>query len=245
MTETFTTEGIDKLAAWPLNGPGGWEASFRSTNEGMCHQLYVNGRLADWTDAPSQRRFVIDRQFSAVALTVVAVDPVMRSRDYSPQLPEIAGEPSWCYTATVFRDIKHGAADRAAIMGDRAGGEGITHVLASRELWPAWSPRWAFGEDVFALGGFGYDGYHAPGAGMGVFGIGPFGLDAEAMSISVILEEEGTHQVAVATVSADGQYAQGEADSVAAALPPRAVTAVAATDYDSVTDTLTLVIESD
>ena len=58
MTATFTMQGIDRLRAHPL-AEGGTEVSFRSTNEGMYHQLYVNGRLADWCEEPSHRSFLL------------------------------------------------------------------------------------------------------------------------------------------------------------------------------------------
>jgi len=245
MTASLTTDNIDRLQATPLGGAGGWQITFHSLNEGLCHQLYVNGSLADWTDTPTQRHFAIDSELSPLEVVVAAVEPSSRTVDMSELLPAGVGTPSWRYTATALRDIGHRPGDSLAVMGDGATGQGVSQLLASREIWPQWAPRWAFGEDVFGLGGFGYDGYRAPGLGMGVFGVGPFGVGVDKITIEALLPEEGTHQIVLRTLAADGQYADADAVSVAAAPPPDAIKGLGVTDYEKTTDTLTLEIESD
>lgn len=247
---TFTTDNIDRLQAMPLGGLGpagadGWEITFHSLNEGLCHQLYVNGQLADWTDTPAQRHFTIDGEIDPLEVGVAAVAPDERAIDLSKLLPAGVGEPTWRYTAAVLRDIHHRPGDSVVVMGDGATGEGPSQQLASLPIWPDWASRWAFGEDAFSEGGFGYDGRRAPGLGVGLFGAGMFGLGVEAITIDAMLVEEGAHEIVLRTLAADGQYADGEAVSVSSAPPPQAVAAIAVTDYDDATDTLTLEIESD
>ncbi len=245
MSATFTTDNIDRLQATPLIPAGGWEITFHSLNDGLCHQLYINGRLADWTDAPAQRYFAVDAEIDPLEVTVAAVDPSRRGVDLASLLPAGAGSPTWRYTATVLRDIRHRPGDSVVIMGDGATGQGPSQQLASRQIWPDWAPRWAFGEDAFGMGGFGYDGYGAPGLGVGVFGLGAFGLGVEAITIDATLAETGLHEILLRTLAADGQYADGDAVYVQAAPPPPAVTGISVTDYDDSTVTLTLEIESD
>ena len=242
----LTTDNIDRLAATPLTWPGGmggWEITFHSLNAGLCHQLYLNGRLADWTDTPAQRHFTIDGEVDPLEVAVAAVAPDDRATDLAELLPAGVGEPTWRYTATAVRHIRHRPGDSVAVMGDGATGQGPSQQLAALPIWPDWAPRWAFGEDAFGEGGFGYDGRRAPGLGMGLFGVGLFGLGVDGITIDAMLAEDGTHEIVLRTLAADGQYADGEAVSVTAATPPHAVSAVTVTDYDDATDTVTLTYE--
>lgn len=250
MTATFTTDNIDRLQATPLTGlgprgAGGWGIAFHSLNGGLCHQLYINGRLADWTDTPTQRHFAIDGEISPLEIAIAAVDAPRRAVDLAELLGEGVGEPTWRYTAAALRGLQHRPGDMLAVMGDRATGQGASHVLALREIWPDWAPRWSFGEDVFGMGGFGYDGYRAPGLGVGLFGTGPFGLGIDTIIIYADLPEEGAHEIVLRTLAPDGQYADADAVSVLVAPPPGAVAGVSVTGYDDTTDTITLEIESD
>jgi len=245
MNTTLTTDNIDSLRAIPLAGPAGWEITFHSLNAGLCHQLYLNGRLADWTDTPAQRHFAIDSETGPFEIVITAVPPSARCVDLSTQLPSGAGAPTWRYSASVLRDIRHRPGDSVAIMGDGATGGGASLPLASLPIWPEWAHRWAFGEDAFGMGGFGYDGHYAPGLGAGVFGVGQFGLGVEAIKIDATLPEPGCHEIVLRTLAADGQYADGEPTQVLSAPPPQTVTGLSVAGYDKTIDTITLQIESE
>ncbi len=244
MTATFTTDNIDRLQATPLAGPGGWEITFHSLNDGLCHQLYINGRLADWTDTPTQRHFAIDGEIDPLEVVVAAVDPAQRAADMADLLPSTVGSPTWRYTAAALQDIQHRPGDSVVLMGDGATGQGPDEQLAARPIWPDWAPRWAFGEDAFGMGGFGYDGQGAPGFGMGLFGVGMFGFGVEAITIDATLPQQGTHEIVLRTLAADGQYADLASVFHQSSPPPAAPAGISVTNYDDATDTLTLAIES-
>ncbi len=241
MTDTLITTGIEYV----IGEPGldiGWVVRFGSTNTGLHHQLYINGRLACWTDSPSQRRFFLDAPVDApVSVVVAAVAEEYRTTDLSDQLPAGLRDPSWLFRPPIVRSADGRVGDEIEILGDHAGGGELSDTpLASVEVWPEWVPRWMFGEDTFGLGGFGYDGAGAPGMGAGAFGAGMFGMDADLISIEAVLAEVGTHRIVLRTRGADGQVTDSDSIYVAAEPPPNAAESLSATNYDHQQKLLTL-----
>ncbi len=243
MTAALTIDNIDRLRTNDLDPPRGWEVVFRSLNAGMHHQLYVNGRLADWTDTPEQRRFLLAGAHAPREICVAAVAAEDRAADLSDQLPEGVRNTGWVYRASVVRFIGHAAADRVALHTDHATGELDPEPLVVREIWPAWAPRWAWGESAFGLGGFGYGGVGAPGLGKGAFGAASFGMDADLIHLAAELAEDGTHTLVLRTLASDGRFADAEAEQVAAHPPPTPPAALEVAGYDPQTHTLTLEIK--
>jgi hypothetical protein len=242
MTAAFTTDNIDRLQAVPLDPPRGWEVRFRSANAGLHHQLYVNGRLADFTDSPRQRTFLLPEQPAPARLCVAAVAAAERRTDFARWLPAEA-VPPWVFRADVIQDLKHPPGTRVELLTDHASGELDEAPLAVRDLWPASSPRWGFGESAFARGGFGYGGVGAPGLGRGAFGAGPFGMNAETVRLAAALAEPGTHRVVLRTVAPDGRTADADPIAFEASPPPAPATGLTAIAWDPQTQTLTLRIE--
>jgi len=241
MTATLITTGIDQVVAEP--GPGsGWTVRFRSANAGLHHQLYVNGRLADWTDTPEQRRFLLEDPIAPLAVRVASVPASLEATDLGEQLPPGDYSPSWIHRIRVVRSISNSVGDVVEILGDHATGELSEAPLASTEIWPTWLLRWGFGEDGFGEGGFGYDGTEAPGMGAGAFGAGSFGMDTDLIALDVCLQEEGTHKIVVRTRSRDGQVMDAPVQYVSSALPPVLATGLAVNAYNSQTKQLTLQI---
>jgi len=245
MMATFTTDNIDGLQARPLDDLRGWEISFRSRNAGMHHQLYVNGLLADWTDSPERRSFVVGPDETPRELVVAAADAARRSDDFSHLLPPDRRRPAWTYRVAVVRDIRHRRGCRVLLLGDHATGRLDPRGLASCELWPDWAPRWAFGEDAFGRGGFGHDGSQAPGLGKGAFGAGSFGMDTDCAVLAASLPEEGRHQLLLRALMPDGQHAEGDVRTFDSTPPPPPARSLAAVAYDSDTSTLTLELSPD
>jgi len=240
----FHTNNIDALRATPLANGSGWAITFHSAHAGYCHQLYVNGSLVAWTDTPAGRRFVLDADYAPALVAVVAVELESRTEEFSEELPSDASSPSWVHEFRVLRELTHRAGDDVRILGDQATGLGATVPLGRVPLWPGWMPRWAFGEDAFGQGGFGYDGCRAVGL-QGLFGIGGFGFDLDAVSVPVAMGEEGAHELLAETIASDGQTAQGASITVEATPPPRPVDTLRTESYDATSNTLTLNIESD
>ena len=243
MTESPTTTNIDALAATPLGAPGGWRITFRSANAGMHHRFYVNGRLADWTDTVEQRSFLLDAADAPAEVAIVAVDRLDRAEDLSEAPLGSVRYAGWVHRAVVMRtpDIEPGS--QLLLLGDHASGQMDETPLVRRDAWPRWLPRWAWGEDLFGLGGFGFDGLRAPGLGRGAFGAGLFGLDTTVDRVSAVLNEEGMHQLSLRAATTDGRTADGEPVTMQAAPPPPPPVAVQATAYDPQTQTLTVQLQ--
>ncbi len=240
MSDEFTTDNITQLRAVPRGT--GWEIRFASGNAACCHQLYVNGRLADWTDTAAQRAFALDVILGGPAeILVAAVAPALRRTDLSARLSDAQRNPAWVYRASVVRSHRHGRGDCAALLGDHATGQIDDCPLDRQELRPAWLDEWGLGAGPFGSGGFGYDAAAAPGL-RGAFGAGPFGIGAELLELSAALAEEGAHQLLVRTIAPDGRGADGEPVAFQAAPPPAPPAAVTITDYDAETQTVTIQI---
>ncbi|MGC9455373.1 MAG: hypothetical protein ACP5HU_10990 [Phycisphaerae bacterium] len=240
MTCQFTTEGIHSLRV--LRRPPRLTVTFRSQHTGSVHQLYVNGRLADWTDTTGARSFTLDEP-PACELIVAAVAPSQRARDFSRLLPADAGGPSWVFEARVPRLCELGRDDRLELLDDHATGELDPVPAASAQAWPASVPRWAWGEDRFAGGGFGFDGSQAPGAGMGAFGAGGFGMDAGTIDLRVATPEPGEHTVVVRSAGDRGATADAQPQTFVASPPPQAPGSIGVVAYDPQSKTLTIQIE--
>ena len=117
MTTIATTSGIDQLQATPIADLGGlWQVAFRSANAGMCHQLYGNGRLLDWTDTTQARSFLVDAQDAPCEVVVAAVRADRRATDMSDLLPETSPELGWTYRARATRSTAFPAGARLTLV---------------------------------------------------------------------------------------------------------------------------------
>ena len=239
MTDMFTIEQIHNIRARQLPG-GDWEITFESANEGLFHQLYVDGRLADCTDGVEQRSFVLSRLALPCRLTIAAVDANHRQLDMSASYPQAFALPPWVFRAWVVRGPWHSRDDRVALLDDHAGQSPQPSVVAVRDVWPIGVSRRGWGEDSFGLVGFGYDTSSAPGLGVGAFGAGPFGLDSEVIALEAALLEEGRHRLVVRTLKPDGRFTDGAELEFLSCPPPPPPASVAPVSYDAQTATLTL-----
>jgi hypothetical protein len=244
MSDPFITQNIDDLRAHPLDG-GGYEITFRSTNEGLFHQLYVNGRLADWSESPAQRSFFLADLTVSSRVAILAVDREHLRTDFSSSsaCPDVLSPPPWLFRTAVVRGPSRGPGDRVALLGDHATGQIDTNPLLIRDLWPAWIDRFGWGQDAFGLPTFGYDSTGAVGFAMGAFGAGPFGLDGDALVLETTLEQEGIHQLVLRRIQPDGQFVDGPAMTFLSCPPPAPPVRLEATSYDADSSVLTLQLE--
>lgn len=240
MTCEFTTEGIH--APRVVRRPPRLTVTFRSEHASLAHQLYVNGRLVDWTDTTGRRSFTLDEP-AACELVVAAVSPRQRATDFSHLLPPEVRRPAWVFEARVPRLCELNRGDRLELLDDRATGELDSTPADSAQAWPESLPRWAWGEDRFAEGGFGFDGSQAPGAGVGAFGAGGFGLDAGTIDLRIAVCEPGEHTVVVRGVSERGASADSPPRTFFASPPPQAPANITACEYDPQSKTVTIQIE--
>lgn len=242
MTAPFTTEGIDHVRARPLTG-GGAEVTFRSTQEGLHHQLYVNGRLAEWTEDPPQRSFFLAELPWACRLVVVAVEREQRQTDFSAVGGALLARPPWVFRVSVPRGPWRGPGERLALLGDHASGQMDEEALAVRDVWPVWAVHLGWGQDAFGSSAFGFDSSVAPGFAAGAFGAGPFGLDGDVVELEAALAEEGLHRLVVRRIQPDGRHADGAEMAFVATPPPAPPERLTPTAYDDPSGMLTLQLE--
>lgn len=236
---------IDRLLLMPLRRPLGWRLTFRSGHDGLHHQLYVNGRLADATDTVAQRWFEWTAQPFPQELAVAAVAGAYRWEDRSAELPAETACPPWVYRPPVRREVRHHPGDRLAVYHDSAGGTISDTPALLRDLWPPGTPHWGWGCGAFGRGGFGLDGDLAPGFGSGPFGAGPMGVDMEQIDLDLPLTHDGLHAIELRVVAPDGRRSPAVADSFPAHPPPPPLKALAATHYDPNTHMLTITLTED
>jgi hypothetical protein len=243
MSPVLTTDNIDRLRSRKLDAPRGWEISFRSGNEALHHQLYVNGKLTAWTDTISQRSFELDAESSPLEIVIAAVDRENRTIDLSDQLPSSLLQQPWIYRASVVYSPKYRRGARIAVLGDHGTGQIDLTPLDMRDARPEWLTQWGFGEGPFGDGGLGFDAASAPGLGKAPFGAGGFGIETEIMFLSAPLLEEDTHQVLVRLISENGEHEDSSIQNVPSCPPPPPPTHFEATNYNATTKTLTLQIQ--
>ncbi len=243
MSTNFTTDNIDRLQAFPLEQTQSWEIRFRSCNDGMYHQLYINGSLADWTDTTKQRSFIVPQSKDSRELVVAATDSETRSKDLSNQLPADNQKPSWIYSADIVRSAEFQSGDKVNILSDHATGEIDDQPVKVTDVWPIWISRWAWGEDAFGTGGFGYDGHFGPGLGRGAFGVGLFGIDTTTACVQTALNTQGQHKIILQTQAENGQTADSSIQFFWSSPPPQPAKSITITQYDKQNRTVTIEIE--
>ncbi len=242
MTAMPITDGIDILAVTPLNR-GALQVEFGSSHAALCHQLYVNGVLAEWTDQSDQRSFLLSRCVSPAVLAVAAVEEADRQTDLSEQLPPPQIDPPWQARIRVPRSVQYLPGQRLEAVELPSGGVGVARTLASEEFWPVWLPRWAgasaepFGADLAALAGEGL------GLGLGAFGAGDFGVDADTVDLTLTFEQSGEHSVQLRVTDQQGLLAQGPVRTFQADLPPQPPAGLSVVAYDGASELVTLSIQ--
>ncbi len=237
----FETQSI-VLRAWPLTDGRGYGVSFDSPHAGRYHQLYVNGQLADCTDTAEERQFVIDTGGRAIRVAVAAVAASDRYVDGSSDLP-VESAANWQVTMEALRRIEHQPDETWSLMVTRPH---QSPVAASGEpVWPAWTQRWALGEDAMGMGGFGWDGHYAPGVGLGHFGRGRLGFDVCSASLAASLTTSGQHVCFIRVADPAGNQRDSDTLTLTATPPPASPAGLTIVAYDETQHTLTVAVESE
>jgi len=194
---SFARDGIENIRAMVL--PDGVAADGRcaalsrtalatwhSSLEGKCHQVYLNGRFAGATLDAEQRQLVVHSPSSfqsAVHVEVIAVEPKDAHVDFSRELDRPAAG-SGRVRLTILRSQTLPMEATANIYFDNGTGQiDYTEPLnpVPVPIWPCRQDKAGFGTAQFGAGDFGYDSAAAVGFGKGSFGHGQFGLDADAI----------------------------------------------------------------
>jgi hypothetical protein len=235
-------QGIDIIAVEALTA-NRRRVVFTSAHSGMCHQLYSNGRLVDWTDSPEKRSLTTPARMHAQDLCVIAVEPGMRDMEFSPAPEDDTAVGKWHFEKTLVRPSYAPRDATLHVHDDHATGVLDETPLYSVPILPASACRWGFGLDDFSRNGFGFDGGGAPGLGRGSFGAGAFGFNAETLSLRIPLPKPGTHELRVRVTQA-GVTTTGEPIQVYASPPPAAPQALEFSGYDGTQHRLTLTLRS-
>ena len=237
---TFLLSDITIRSVAASSGPdGGWEIVFTSPHDGLHHQLSADGELADFTETPTQRHFRIEGSPAPRQFVIGAVDAEHRLANLSALLPAELRCPAWVYHARIVPPPP-GTACRLELLGDHATGQMDPLPLATLTLETDSLPRWGFGRGRFGQEAMGHDLVDAPGLGGGAFGAGMLGADAELLSLTAALPEEGTHQLLLRTVAGDGSFADGQLMHVESHPPPQPLASITAVSYDDGKLTLAL-----
>ncbi len=235
-----TTDGITIVSAI-RDEIGRATIEFRSTHPELFHQLYANGELAAWTDRPEARLFTLPGEAATRECVIAAVTAADRMVDLSSELG--ISPPAWVVRRRLPRTPDWPRDGRLELLGDGASGTFGSTPLASAHTWPAWIPRWAWGEDRFGRGAFGWDGSAAAGLGLGAMGGGMFGFDERTVTLRAVLETPGTHQLKLRLCRPGGAQIDGPVQTLDVQPPPDPPSAVTLTDYDPATRRITLEIQ--
>jgi len=194
---SLISDGIDKVRVFEL--PAGIRADgvvvgtprialvkWRTSWTDKLYQIYVNGRYAGSTVESAQRQMVVHLPTSfdtAVRIEVFAVETEDAAVDFSSELDWSAGETGRV-KITLLRNQKLPLGAAAQIYSDNGTGQ-IDYDTPINELpiyiWPSWQDKTGFGMSCFGEVDFGYDSAAAVGFGIGYFGYGWYGQDADTI----------------------------------------------------------------
>lgn len=242
MNPFFSFDNIDEVRLVPLDSPETYELLFRSSHTGCAHQLYANGRLADWTRNTEQRSFFVRASKDLRTLCIAAVAPQDRRTDFGDQLPAPVKQPAWVYRARIPRLLAYRPGDQLCVFHDDAGGVLPDDPELQLPLWPEHLTHWGFGRDRFGVGGFGVDGLGAPGMEQGTFGFGPFGFDTALLCVELALRESGLHTIQYRVHRPGAADSEPITTTYFATAPPTPADEPSISEYDPATRTITLTI---
>lgn len=213
MSATIVTEGI-RIASLTAGPPGRWRLTFESVHEGLHHQLYLDGRLADWTDSPSQRMLLVALGQAPRQATVVAVEAADRASDLGEQLPAELQSPSWLVRRRVRRtgDLPANAMALLLVTLD-----GQILELDRRPCWPPHVSREGLEQD-------------------------PPGSDRGVIELAGAVSQEGLCQVQVA-IESSGQQSTSPPQEQIAQPPPPCPQQIDILAYEPATQRLTLEVQ--
>lgn len=219
MNPDFHIDGIDITRAVPA-ADGAWRIDFASTHMGLCHQLYLNGVLAGWTDWPDARSLVAPAGAFFRRAVVAAVPTGQRMCDFSGELSPAQRGDDLVYRPSVARNPELSAADFVEVLAGPCEGALDGSPLVRRPGWSSGWTRWGFGQEAFGQSALGVECSVALGFGRGAFGAGPVGLDAPLMDLPVPLSHSGRWRFVVRTRRADGRAFEQSPFEVTVVLPP-------------------------
>ncbi len=236
---------ITELPPLPMPGVNG-ALIFRWTdsNVDVLYQLYINGELAAETQSVGQPKELIASIRTHIVWQVLAIDPEDAGIDYSEFLDITDSQGSRVEIKWPRLSSELEVGSYAYVYGDRATGTiDYTNTFGDKiENFPSGAGNWGFG-----LGGFGetfgYDG-EGLGFGIGSFGVGEFGFDADYVEFKSLPFPPGFYKFDVVQYdSHDNSDGTGNnVNSITVDSMPPAVKSIKVSSYDQPTDVLTLLV---
>ncbi len=220
--------------------------AWHSSLEGMCYQIYVNGRFAGGTVDTEQRQLVIHAPSSfqsAVRVEVVGVDPKDAHIDFAHRVQQPAASAGRV-RLTILRSQSLPAAATANVYFDNGTGQidytaplNPTPIL----IWPCPQDKAGFGTAQFGAGDFGYDAATSIGFGKGSFGHGQFGLEADTVEWISPALPLGRYRFGVRIADARGNESlANETEAIAVIPAAKPAAGLEAVTLDEQTNQLTL-----
>lgn len=221
---------------------------WHSSQVGMFHQAYLNGRFAGATVDAEQRRLVVQAPGSfqsAVRVTVIAVEPMDACVDFAKEI-ERAVVRSGRVRLTLLRSQTLPLGTTANIYCDNGRGQ-IDYTepmnVTPIPIWPCVQDKAGFGMAQFAADDFGYDSAASIGFGKGALGQGQFGLDADAIEWISPMLPLGNYCFGVRITDASGNDGPaGETASVTVVPAAKPAIGLDVETFDQQTNELTLSI---
>jgi hypothetical protein len=222
--------------------------TWRSSQIGMLHQVYLNGRFGGVTCDVEQRRLVVQSPVvlqSAVRVTVIAVAPADAYVDFADAL-EQATVCSGRVRLTLLRSQTLPVGATADIYHD--GGTGQIDYATAVDgapipIWPCRQDKAGFAVAQFGTGDFGYDSAAAIGFGKGALGLGQFGLDADFLEWISPSLPLGRYRFGVRITDAFGNAGPAfETDAVPVVPGAKPAAGLDVASFDPQTNQLTLTI---
>jgi hypothetical protein len=196
--------------------------TWRSSNAGLLHHVYVNARFAGATIDAEERCLPVQLPgsfLSATRVTVIAVDSRDAHVDVANEL-EQAQAVGDRIRLTLLRSQTLPLGAMINIYFDGGAGE-IDYTVPLNgspiPVWPCVQDKAGFGTACFGASDFGYDSAAAVGFAKGLFGSGEFGLDADAIEWIGPPLPAGQHRFGVKVADESG------AESLASEVGPIAV----------------------
>jgi hypothetical protein len=222
--------------------------TWRSSQTGMFHQVYLNGQFAGATVDAEQRRLVVQTPGSfksAVRVTVTAVTAADAHIDFSSSL-EQAVVRSGRVRLRLLRSQTLPFGATANIYGDNGAGE-IDYTLpvniAPIPIWPCTQDKAGFGMAQFAASDFGYDSAASIGFGKGALGRDQFGLDAEPIEWVSPALPLGEYRFAVRIADTSGNEGPaGETPPIVVVPAAQPAAGLDVATFDQQTNQLTLMV---
>jgi hypothetical protein len=254
---SFSREGIDEVRVVVLPdgiAPDGTAAAvsrtalvtWRSSQAGMFHQVYVDGRFAGSTIDAQQRQLVAHTPSSfrsAVRVEVLAVAAAEAHIDFTGRL-ESPAAGSGRVKLTLLRRQTLPAEAKANIYFDNGTGEiDYTQPLNTSPIpiWPCPQDKAGFGLARFGAGDFGYESAASVGFGKGSFGHGQLGLDADTLAWTTPVLPLGSYRFGVTIADGRGNESPAcETEPIAVLPAAQPATGLRIAALDRRTNQLTL-----